>query len=124
MYENDINVIDFGPDSPDIEVDYPDYAHAVAGSIIDEESIFGILICEDGNGMSISANKWMGIRASVCWDIQSAIMSKSNNNSNIICLPANFINSEDAVRIVETFLSTEINSKYIDTLSKVNPNMF
>lgn len=99
-------VLDFGTFS-DESVDYPDYAfpaaEAVAGGIAD----FGILICGTGIGMSITANKIVGIRAANCTSEEMAEMARRHNNSNVLTLGARITDIDLAKRIVKTFLDTE-----------------
>ncbi|MDY0328366.1 MAG: ribose 5-phosphate isomerase B [Arcobacteraceae bacterium] len=79
-------VVDLGPDSTD-RVDYPDFAGEVCKSIIkDEYKSFGVLICGSGIGMSMSANKYDGIRAALCHNEYSASMARNHNDANVICL--------------------------------------
>jgi ribose 5-phosphate isomerase B len=56
-----------GPDSSD-SVDYPDFAHRVADSVVEEPNTLGILICGSGNGVCITANKHQGVRAALAWE--------------------------------------------------------
>jgi ribose 5-phosphate isomerase B len=86
-------------------VDYPDYAHKVAGEV-EEKGIMGILICGSANGVAMSANKRLGIRAAICWTEEIASLARQHNDANILCLPARFISTEDAYRITDKFLIT------------------
>ena len=104
--EQGIPVTDYGTSTKD-SVDYPDYAHVVAGSILDGESVIGILICGTGNGISMTANKWRDIRSAICWNTEIAKLSRQHNNANILALPARFISIEESIKIVEVFLDTE-----------------
>jgi ribose 5-phosphate isomerase B len=112
--EQGIPVIDFGPESTE-SVDYPDYAHAVTASILDEESVIGILICGTGNGICMTANKWRDIRAALCWNSEIASLARQHNNANVLCLPARFISIASSIEIVEVFLDTEVD--------KINPSI-
>lgn len=79
-------VCDLGPVSTD-RVDYPDFASKVCNAIInDEYQSFGVLICGSGIGMSMSANKFAGIRAALCHNEYSAKMAREHNDANVICL--------------------------------------
>ena len=98
-------VFDKGTNGPD-SVDYPDYAHAVAQSVSAQEVDFGILICGSANGVAMSANKHKGIRAAICWQPEIAKLARNHNNANIICLPARFINDEEAKQIVNAYMDT------------------
>lgn len=99
-------VKDYGTNS-DESVDYPDFAKAVAQSIVDGKSRYGVLICGSGNGINITANKIKGIRAALCWRRELARLARMHNDANIVSLPARFINFEEAEKTVETFLTTD-----------------
>ncbi len=88
-------------------VDYPDYANAVAGKVSSDKNLLGILLCGSGIGVSIAANRWKGIRAALCWDMEIARLSRQHNDANIICLPARFLDKEKMIEIVNEFLNTE-----------------
>ena len=67
-----------------------------------------ILICGGGQGMCMAANRFKGIRASVIWDAFEAKMTRQDNNSNVLCLPARVLENDEAAwkGIVETWLNT------------------
>ena len=75
----------FGTFSTDA-VDYPDYGHAVAKAILSGECEKGILICGTGIGISISANRYKGIRAALCSDCFSAEATRLHNDANILAM--------------------------------------
>lgn len=97
---------DAGCDSTDI-VRYPYYAEAVATAITSGEADRGILICSTGIGMSMIANKFKGIRASVCTDNFMAKMTRKHNDSNILCLGGKITGEFVIMDMVETWLTTE-----------------
>ena len=86
--------------------DYPDYAHAVAKSVESNASAMGVLVCGSANGVAITANKHAGIRAALCWGKEIAILARSHNDANIICIPSRFITIDAALEMVYTFLAT------------------
>ena len=94
-------VRDFGTNSAD-SVDYPDFAHPVAGAVEKKEYDIGILLCGSANGVAITANKHAGIRAALCWNDEVASLARQHNNANIICLPARFISLEEAIQFTDT----------------------
>ncbi len=96
---------DCGTHSPD-SVDYPDFAHPVATLVEDGKAPLGILICGSANGVAMTANKHQGIRAAICWTPELASLARQHNNANILCLPARFITTEDALEITEAYLNT------------------
>jgi len=101
-----ISIIDLGPFSYN-SVDYPDYAKKAAKRLILKKSDAGILVCGTGTGMSITANKFKGIRAAQCYNKTSTILSRQHNNSNIICLGSRMLKYEDALKYVTYFLNTK-----------------
>ncbi len=88
-------------------VDYPDCAKPVCEAIQNGSADKGILICGTGIGISITANKYKGIRAALCSDVYSAKMAKEHNNAQIICLGGRVTGRELAFMIVDTWLNTE-----------------
>lgn len=97
---------DFGTYSAD-SVDYPDFAHPVANAVESGEFDLGILVCGSANGVAITANKHQGIRAAICWQEELAVLARSHNNANIVCIPQRFITLEEAKKIVQAFLTTD-----------------
>jgi len=106
LIENGHQPHDFGPDSAD-SVDYPDYAHKVADSVATGENQLGILICGSGNGVCITANKHQGVRAALAWQPELASLARQHNNANVVCLPARFVSTEDALKIVDAYLNSD-----------------
>ena len=87
-------------------VDYPDYAHPVATMVTDGLATAGILVCGSGNGVCMSANKHVGIRAAVCWNEEITSLARQHNNANVICIPARFVSLEKAEAMTKDFLMT------------------
>lgn len=88
-----------------VRADYPDYGHAVAISVLNEEVNFGILMCGSGNGINMSANKHKGIRAALCWNSEIAALARQHNDANILVLPARYITQEEAIKCIDVFLA-------------------
>jgi ribose 5-phosphate isomerase B len=97
---------DFGTYSSD-SVDYPDYAHQVANMVSAGNAEYGILVCGTGIGMSIVANKHIGIRASNVESVVAAKYARSHNNANILAIGARITPWEEVEKIVKVFLSTQ-----------------
>ena len=87
--------------------DYPDYAHAVAASVEQGKSQMGVLICGSANGVCITANKHAAIRAALCWEKEIAVLARSHNDANVICIPARFVSIDDALQMADVFIATE-----------------
>lgn len=102
--EKGVEVQDFGTNSGD-SVDYPDFAHPVAIAVEGGQADFGVLICGSGNGISMTANKYPGIRAALCWNEEVARLARQHNNANVLALPARFLKEDEAEKITDIFLS-------------------
>jgi len=99
-------VVDVGTDS-DQSIDYPDVAGAVGKHVSEQQVERGILICGTGIGMSITANKFPGVRAAPCDNVETAEISRQHNDLNVLCLAANGDNLETtAENIVQAWLKT------------------
>jgi len=110
---------DFGSNTPD-PVDYPDFAHPLAYAIEEGAFDFGITLCGSGNGINMVTNKHPKIRAALCWNEEIAILARRHNDANVCSLPARFIDSETAKRIVDLFLSTSFEGgRHIERIEKI-----
>lgn len=115
-----INFLDLGPDEG-ISVDYPDYAKKLSQHINETPNSRGILICGTGIGMSISANKISGIRATLVWDEFTAKMSREHNNSNVLVLGERVLNHDRALDYTDIWLNTEFgNDRHQRRLDKIS----
>ena len=106
LEEHGLSYKDYGTFSTD-SCDYPDYARAVAESVLNKECDRGILICGTGIGISIAANRFPGIRAANCTDCFMAEATRQHNDANILALGARVVGPGLALKIVDTFLNTE-----------------
>lgn len=88
-------------------VDYPDFAALVARDVQQKLCDSGILVCGTGIGMSITANKFKGVRSASISDIFSVEMSRKHNDLNILCLGSRVLQTKQALTLVDVFLSTE-----------------
>lgn len=99
-------ITNHGTDSSD-SVDYPDFVHPVAKDVENKKADFGIVICGSGNGVAITANKHQGIRCSLCWIKEIAVLARQHNDANVISIPARYTSEQQAIAIVDAFLETE-----------------
>ena len=97
---------DFGAHSPE-SVDYPDIAIPLARSVVTGEADLGIVICSNGVGVSIAANKVPGGRAALCHDAWSAARARAHTDANILALGGLAVGEQVALDIVRAFLSHE-----------------
>ena len=104
LKEKGHEVIDMGPFSKD-RVDYPDYAHKVAKSVLAEPIAQGILICGSGIGMSMAANRHTGIRAALCHDAYTATVARGHNDANILCFGERVVGKGVAESILDAWIA-------------------
>lgn len=98
-------VEDLGPYNKD-RVDYPDYAVKVCESVLENAGTQGILICGSGIGMSMSANRFHGIRAALCHDAYTAQMARNHNDANVLCFGERVVGHGVAESIVDSWIAS------------------
>ena len=98
-------VVDLGP-SDTTSVDYPDYGRAVAERVARGEVERGVLVCTNGIGMSIVANKFPGVRAALVGDATAARMAREHNDANVLVLGGGMTGKFHAVELLRIFLDT------------------
>jgi len=106
LFDAGHDVQDFGTDS-DQSCDYPDFIRPAALAVAQGLCERGIILGGSGNGEAIVANRIPGIRATVCWNLDSARFARSHNDSNIISLGQRMIRSELLLPIVDIWLTTD-----------------
>jgi len=101
-------IVDEGGSGQDPQDDYPQFAGRVIQAMRgDAEPVTrGILICGSGQGMCMTANRFKGIRAALCWDQEEARSSRNDDDSNVLCLSARDIDFDKTIGIVHTWLMT------------------
>ena len=95
-------VVDLGPANAD-RVDYPDFAHKLCLEVLADTNTQGILICGTGIGMSLAANKHVGIRAALCHDAYTASMARAHNDANVLCFGERVIGLGVAESILDSW---------------------
>lgn len=122
LKEKNIECADYGTNSTQ-RTDYPIYGEAVAHAVANKECDMGILICGTGVGISLSANKVKGIRAVVCSEPYSALLSRQHNNTNILAFGSRVVGLDLALMIVDAWLSGEFeggrHQKRIDMITAI-----
>lgn len=104
---NEFELVDCGPLAYDENDNYNDGAKKVARLILENPKSFGILLCGSAVGMSIQANRFKGVRAALCFNEKIAELSRAHNDANVLCLPSDFLELPEILKIVETFFSTD-----------------
>lgn len=84
--------------------DYPDFAYAAARAVAAQAGRLGIVICGNGIGVSMAANKVPGIRAALCMSVAMAEQSRRHNDANVLALGADTLTETENLRIVEAWL--------------------
>jgi ribose 5-phosphate isomerase B len=122
LQELHLDCIDYGTDGPQ-SVDYPDFGEKVSEAVSAGKIEKGILICGTGIGMSIVANKFPGVRASLCNELFTAKMSRLHNDANILVLGGRIVGKDLAKEIVKTWVSTpfegERHTRRLDKISHI-----
>jgi len=121
-----IECIDYGTNRPE-SVDYPDFGEKVSEAVSSGKIDRGILICGTGIGMSIVANKFPRVRASLCNDLFTAQMSRRHNDANILVLGGRIVGTDLAKEIVMTWMNTlfegERHSKRIKKITLIEERL-
>lgn len=106
-----VDAEDVGDTELDPQDDYPQFAQRAAHKLLesDEHDARAILICGGGQGMAMAANRFKGIRAAVVWDEHEAKMTRLDNDSNVLSLPARVLDGDmnNVKNIVKIWLNTE-----------------
>ena len=114
-----ISFIDYGTNSKE-SVDYPDYAFKLGKAINKKEVDLGIAICGSGIGMSIALNKVKGIRCARVTSIKDVVVTKRDNNSNVIAFSSD-INFNKIKRMIEEFINTPFSTdeRHVRRINKI-----
>jgi ribose 5-phosphate isomerase B len=119
LQELKVDFEDLGPTTP-ASVDYPDFALQVTGALLAGKATLGVLVCGTGIGMSIAANKVVGIRAAVCRTEFEARATRAHNDANVLCLGQRVTGGGVARGILEVFLKTQFEGgRHAQRLEKI-----
>ena len=106
---NQYEFIDVGPDNDD-SVDYPVYGEKVARQVAVTPDSQGIVICGNGVGIAMAANKVNGIRCGLAYSIETAKQTRQHNNANVLSVGGRSSMMDDPVEIAKTFLETDFSN--------------
>lgn len=111
---------DVGTDSED-RTDYPLYTHKVVELVLQGTVDYGILTCGSGIGVSIAANRFRGIYAGIVWNETIAQRAKEHDNVNILILPADYIDTQQAQDCITAWLTAEFKKgRYLERLKMID----
>lgn len=121
LKDKNIDVTDMGPNEYQEDDDYTDYVIPLAREVQKNIKNKGIVICRNGVGVSITTNKFKNIRTTLSWNSKHAQSSKLDDDTNVLALPADYIDPKTAVEIVDTWLNTEFSAlpRHIRRIKKV-----
>ncbi len=106
LREKGDDVIDLGPKKLDSTDDFPDFVIPLAKKVAESEENLGIVLCRNGVGVEVAANKIDGVRAALSWDPKHAASSRRDDNSNVLALPADYLDPKKAIKVLDSWLST------------------
>ena len=114
-------VVDLGTHDVSQPDDYPDYAAAVAAKVVSGECERGILVCGSGVGVTVAANKILGVRACMCHDTYSAHQGVEHDDMNVLCIGARVVGRELALEIVRAFMNARFTGeeRHLRRLNKI-----
>ncbi len=119
LISQDHEVIDFGTNN-ETAVDYPDFIIPAAQAVSLGQAEAGIVFGGSGNGEAIAANKVRGIRCAVCWNSESAELSKKHNNANVISIGARMVSKDQTIEIIKKWMDTKFEGgRHIQRIEKI-----
>ena len=102
------DALDLGAHEYEATDDYPDRAAPVADAVASGQAERGIVVCGSGIGASITANKYRGVRASVCHDAFSAAQGVEHDDMNVLCIGARVIGIAIAESVIKSFIDADL----------------
>ena len=103
LIQRGFEIKDFGTFSSE-NCDYPDFVFPAAMAVAQGQCDLGVVFGGSGNGEAIVANKAKGVRCGLCWDVESARLTKEHNNANVISLGERMISEDQLADIVDAWL--------------------
>src|SRR5213595_1141268 len=105
------DILDFGVETDEVRIDYPDKAREIGEAIRSGDAGRGVLVCGSGVGASVAACKMAGIRAAICHDVYSAHQGVEHDDINVLCLGSEVIGPSLAADLVQTFLAARFDGE-------------
>jgi ribose 5-phosphate isomerase B len=106
LTEDGHKVVDHGPEIYDAEDDYPVYCIPAAEAAVADAGSLCVVIGGSGNGEQIAANKVVGARAALAYNLDTARLGREHNDANVIGIGARMHTPEEALEMVRVFLAT------------------
>lgn len=117
------NIKDLGPKEFIKEDDYPDYVYILVKNLYKNlKENKGILVCHNGGGVCIAANKFKKIRSALTFSVEHTKSLISDDNINVICIPAEFLSEDEVMKIIKTFseVNFEPQERHLRRIEKVS----
>ncbi|MBN2177261.1 MAG: ribose-5-phosphate isomerase [Demequinaceae bacterium] len=116
-------VVDHGALSYDPGDDYPSFCISAGEAVVADPGSLGIVLGGSGNGEQIAANKVVGVRAALAWNVETATLARAHNDANVVSLGWRQHGLDEALEIVEAFLhepfgGDERHQRRIDQISE------
>lgn len=120
LEENGFEFKDLGPYEIKSDDDYPDYALPFAQKVAEEHER-GVILCGNAEGVCIASNKVDGIRAALGYSAEAARTSRSDDASNVLCLPGRLLEDDLIIEILDTWLKTEFSGdeRHVRRINKI-----
>ena len=120
-------IVDVGTDTPE-SVDYPRFAEEAARLVAAGEVERAVIACGSGVGVSIVANKVIGVRAVNAHDAQEAEMSRRHNDANVLCLSADLLGEDQMAQMIRIFLDTPFDggrhARRVEKIAKIESEQY
>ena len=115
------DILDFGVETDEVRIDYPDKAREIGEAIGQGDAERGILVCGSGVGASVAVSKIDGIRGAMCHDVYSAHQGVEHDDMNVLCLGSEVVGPSLAADLVRTFLAARFDGgeRYVARLEKI-----
>jgi len=121
LKRKNIEFEDCGPNELIPSDDYTDYVIPVMRKVLESPKNNAVLICKNGVGVSITANRFKGIRCALSWRLEHAVSSRNDDDANVLALPANYISEDEAEIILENWLNKDFSKeeRFVRRLNKL-----
>lgn len=107
LSERGFDVVNVGAHHYDAEDDYPSFCIEAGRCVVGDPGSLGVVIGGSGNGEQIAANKVIGVRAALAWNIDTARLAREHNDANVVSIGARMHDEATAAALVELFLTTQ-----------------
>jgi len=121
LAEKGHEVEDFGPLEYNSTDDYPDFIVPAMETLQNTDDSLGIIMCRNGVGVSMLANKFKSVRAALCFAKEQAKSARTDDNANVLAIPTDYLSKDETFELVEAFIDTPFSNleRHTKRLDKV-----